>query len=67
MKTPTAEQILTSNLRERLKSIMLKEIERLPETLEGLDPKERINVICKLMPFIFPKIESVSMSAGEPW
>ncbi len=67
MKTPTAEQILTSNLRERLKSIMLKEIERLPETLEGLDPKERLNVICKLMPFIFPKIESVSMSAGEPW
>lgn len=67
MKTATAEQVLTESLRERLKTVMQKEIERLPETLEALDPKERINVICKLMPFVFPKVESVSMSAGEPW
>jgi hypothetical protein len=67
MKIATKEQVLTESLRERLKTVMQKEIERLPETLEALDPKERINVICKLMPFIFPKIESVSMSAGEPW
>jgi hypothetical protein len=67
MKTATKEQVLTESLRERLKTVMQKEIERLPETLETLDSKERINVICKLMPFVFPKVESVSMSAGEPW
>lgn len=67
MKTATKEQVLTESLRTRLKEIMQKEIEQLPETLEALDPKERINVICKLMPFIFPKVESVMMSAGEPW
>lgn len=67
MKTATADQVLTESLRLKLKTIMSKEIERLPETLEGLDAKERINVICKLMPFIFPKVESVCMSTGEPW
>jgi len=67
MNTKTPDQVLTESLRERLKTVMQKEIERLPETLEALEPKERINVICKLMPFVFPKVESVSMSAGEPW
>ena len=60
------EQILTNDLRDKLKSIMQKEIERLPETLEALDPKERINILCKLMPFIFPKVEAVHPTQGEP-
>lgn len=67
MKTKKAEQIFTSDLREQLKTIMQKEIESLPETLEALEPRERVNVLCKLLPFIFPKVDSVSMSAGEPW
>ena len=60
------EQILTNNLREKLKSIMQKEIERLPETLENLEPKERINILCKLLPYVFPKVEAVSPKEGEP-
>ena len=67
MKTVTKEQILTNGLREALKVIMQKEIEKLPETLEGLEPKERLNVICKLMPFVFPKVESVHPTEGEPF
>lgn len=63
----TKEQILTGDLRSKLKSIMLKEIERLPESLESLEPKERINIICKLMPFIFPKVEAVHPKEGEPF
>lgn len=62
----TKETIITSTLREQLKSIMQKEIEQLPEVLASLEPKERITVICKLMPFVFPKVESVSPSDGEP-
>lgn len=62
----TKEQILTNDLRDKLKSIMQKEIEKLPETLEGLEPKERLNILCKLMPFIFPKVETVSPKEGEP-
>ena len=66
MNTKTKEQVLTNNLRETLKTIMQKEIERLPETLETLDPKERLNVVCKLMPYVFPKVETVHAKEGEP-
>ena len=34
MNTKTKEQVLTNNLRETLKTIMQKEIEKLPETLK---------------------------------
>ena len=33
------------------------QIEKLPEKFEELEPKERINVICKLMPFVSHKIQ----------
>ncbi len=47
MKTlKTKDQVLTNGLRETLKTIMQKKIERLPETLESLEPKERISIIC---------------------
>jgi len=62
----TKEQILTKGLRETLKCIMQKEIEKLPETLESLEPKEKLNILCKLMPFVFPKVESVHPTEGEP-
>jgi hypothetical protein len=62
----TKEQVLTMGLRETLKKIMQKEIEKLPETLEALDPKERLNVVCKLMPYVFPRIEAVHPKEGEP-
>ena len=66
MNTKTKEQVLTNNLRETLKTIMQKEIEKLPEILEALDPKERLNVVCKLMPYVFPKVETVHPKEGEP-
>lgn len=66
MKTKE-KQILTRGLRESLKTIMQNEIEKLPETLEALEPKERINVVCKLMPFVFPKVQTVHPKEGEPF
>ncbi len=60
------EQVLTMGLRESLKAIMQNEIEKLPETLEALEPKERINVVCKLMPYVFPKVDTVHSTDGEP-
>lgn len=66
MSTKTEEQVSTFGLRDTLKSIMQNEIEKLPETLEALEPKERLNVVCKLMPYVFPKVNTVSPQAGEP-
>ncbi|RTL47771.1 MAG: hypothetical protein EKK39_13355 [Sphingobacteriales bacterium] len=60
------EQIFTNDLRESLKRIMQNEIQKLPETLEILEPKERINILCKLMPFVFPKVEAVHFTDDEP-
>jgi hypothetical protein len=66
MKTKSENQVFTTDLRETLKSIMKSEIERLAETLESLEPKERINIVCKLMPFVFPKVDTVNSKADEP-
>lgn len=66
MNTKNKEQVLTMTVRETLKAIMQKEIERLPEQLETLEPKERLNILCKLMPFVFPKVENIHATDGEP-
>ena len=66
MVIKTNELILSKDLREVLKVIVKDEVDKLPELLEKLEPKERINVICKLIPFVFPKVESVSLTDGEP-
>ncbi len=67
MKNKSKEQTLTAELRDSLKTIMQNEIEKLPETLELIEPKERVNIICKLMPFVFPKVNTVSATEGEPF
>ena len=66
MKNKSKEQTLTAELRDTLKTIMQNEIEKLPETLEQIEPKERVNIICKLMPFVFPKLNTISATEGEP-
>lgn len=57
---------LTKNIRETLKELMQKELEQLPETMKELEPVQRLNILCKLMPFILPKVESVTHDLNEP-
>jgi hypothetical protein len=57
---------LVRNIRETLKDLMQKEIETMPETLKGLEPVQRLNILCKLIPFVLPKVESVHPTEGEP-
>lgn len=56
---------LTKNIRETLKEMMQKELETLPETLKGLEPVQRLNILCKLIPFVLPKVESIHHEQGE--
>ena len=65
-KQPEYNKPLTGNIRETLKEMMKKEIESLPETLKELDPVQRLNILCKLIPYILPKVESVTHALGEP-
>jgi len=63
----TKDQVFTMGLRESLKNIMQKEIHNLSKQLEALEPKDRLNVLCKLMPYVFPKVEAVHPKEGEPF
>lgn len=57
---------LTKDLHGRLKEIVQKEIERLPEQLELLEPKERVRTLLQLLPYATPKVANVEADFGEP-
>ena len=62
----TKEQVLTKNLRTQLKEMLQDEIKEIPKLLKELDTKERLNVLCRLLPYVLPRVESVNFSLGEP-
>lgn len=57
---------LTKELRSALKNILHQEIELLPEHLQNLEPKYRLEILIKLLPFVVPKVDSVDQSQNEP-
>jgi hypothetical protein len=57
--------ILTSSLRIDLETIMQAEIQKTLKLMELLEPKNIINTILKMMPYMFPRVESVSLTEGE--
>lgn len=69
-KAPTeivAPAPTTKGLHGRLKDIVQKEMEQLPNLLEQLEPKERVRTILALLPYVTPKIETVATDYGEPF
>ena len=61
-----AKEIETTDLRKALKEMMQKELKTLPDTLKELEPVQRLNILCKLIPYVLPKVESVTHTQGEP-
>ena len=57
---------LTKELRTLLKDILYQELEEIQERLELLKPKEKLELLIKLMPYVLPKVTSVSHTANEP-
>ncbi len=57
---------LTKELRSLLKNILHIELERIQEYLEQLEPKERLEIIIKMMPYVLPKIKDESHTINEP-
>lgn len=66
IKAMRPKQPKASNLRETLKGIVMAELETLPETIKELEPDKRLNIVCKLMPYVMPRVESVHFEKGEP-
>jgi hypothetical protein len=58
---------LTKEFRVLLKSILYEEVERIPEYLEALNPKEKLDVIIKLLNYAVPKVQSINSGDGEPF
>ena len=56
---------LTKELRELLKNILYNEMEKIEEYLDGLEPKEKLETIIKLMPYILPKTSTISHTVNE--
>ena len=56
---------LTKELRSVLKDILYQELEQIQEHLETLNPKERVELLIKLMPYALPKVTSVSHTTNE--
>lgn len=65
-KEPEYNKPTTGDLRETLKEFIQNELKDLPTTLGKLDSVQRLNILCKLMPFALPKTDSVRHNLGEP-
>ena len=57
---------LTKELRSVLKDILYQELEEIEERLDVLEPKTRIELLIKMMPFVLPKMNTVSHNTDEP-
>ena len=57
---------LTKEVRTVLKELVFDEISQVQSHFEKLDPKERIELLIKLLPYVMPKVQTVSARDGEP-
>ena len=42
------------------------ELQNLQDNINELEPKERIELLIKLLPYVMPKVQTVSARDGEP-
>ena len=65
MTATETNEVITQDLRANLKKLIAKELDNLPEYLEILPAKDRLNYLIKLMPYVFPKLETIRHNNGE--
>ena len=56
----------TTELRKVLKHMVDNELQNLQDNINELEPKERIELLIKLLPYVMPKVQTVSARDGEP-
>jgi vacuolar-type H+-ATPase subunit E/Vma4 len=65
-RTKGAPNKITNEIRKKLKNIVDNELDILEETLKHLESKERLELLIKLIPYVIPKVQTVSSKEGEP-
>ena len=57
---------LTKEIRTILKDLIYEELDEIQEHLDSLEPKQRIELVIKLIPYVLPKVDSISHLSNEP-
>lgn len=58
---------VSGELRKTLKQIIAAELDTLPATLDGLPPRERLELLIKLLPFCLAKVDKIGGSYDSGW
>lgn len=56
----------TKEIRNVLKGVINNELENIQTLLNDMQPKDRLEIVIKLIPYVLPKIDTVNHSFGEP-
>lgn len=56
----------TKETKDLLKNIIDKELDKFEIMFKKLDPKERMEVVIKILPYVLPKQSEVSLTDNEP-
>ena len=51
----------------RTKDVLYNELEKIEELLDSLEPKERLDLVIKILPFILPKVDKIGHTYNEPF
>jgi len=65
-KTAQKMEMPIKDLRHKLKELVCNELEQLPQLLEQLEPKDRLNFIVKFIPYVLPKTQNIHYKSDEP-
>ena len=57
---------ITSELRTALRDIIAVELNSLPQTLDSFEPKERLEMVIKLLPFCLPRVQPTRSNYDDP-
>mgnify|MGYP001820647682 CR=1 FL=1 len=57
---------LTGEIREALGTVLSGEIDQLPKFLAQLDPKDRLDVVVKLLEFALPRLKGIEATVETP-
>lgn len=57
----------TTEIRTVLKEVINNELINIDTLLVQLEPKERLEMVIKLIPYVLPKVENINYSLGEPF
>lgn len=64
-RTAGAVNKTTAETKAILQKIVSNELDNLNEMLEQLEPKERLDAIIKLLPYIVPKQQIIALTENE--